>query len=108
MTSNISNYYIASNITGGSGPYFIQNVGVNSLTYFGLNIGLGNGINNAPFGTIFGQISNYTTGAANTFEFTLSDSSYPVALNRYISLVIKVTVADAIGGGGGGSSGAPE
>jgi hypothetical protein len=102
-TSNISNYYIASNITGGSGPYFIENIGVNQLTTFGLGIGLGIIFNGAPFGTIFGQMSNYNS-SPYTFEFTLSDSSYPVALNRYISLIIQVTVADQIGNGGGVSS----
>ena len=107
-TSNISNYYIASNITGGSGPYFIENIGANQLTNFGLNIGLGIINNGALFGTIFGQISNYASNATNTFEFTLSDSSYPVALNRYISLSIEVTVADEIGNGGGGSASGPE
>jgi hypothetical protein len=104
VTSNISNLYIASNITGGSGPYFIQNIGTNQLTTFGLDFGLGNTINGAPFGIIFGEISNYNS-SPYTFEFTLSDSSYPVALNRYISLDIQVTVADAIGNGGAASGG---
>ena len=80
-----------------------ENIGGNQLTTFGLGIGLGMLFNGAPFGTIFGQMSNYNS-QAYTFEFTLSDSSYPVALNRYISLIIQVTVADAIGNGGGVSS----
>ena len=100
--SNVMNYYIASNVTGGSGPYFIQDTNSPALNTYGLSIGTGSP---SPFGVVVGQMINYATFINYTFNFTLRDSSYPVALVRYISLSLRFTSTDNIGNGGGSGTG---
>ena len=102
--SNYNNYYIASNVTGGSGPYFLDSLDPAGSRLTNLNLTIGDGTT-TPFGQVVGLAAYYVATAINTFNFRLRDSSYPVALVRYISLSIQIYGADqGTGGSGSGSS----
>ena len=102
--TDITNYYIASNVTGGSGPYFLENTDPDGSKLSDITLFVGDGTT-LPFGLVNGEATLYTQYTNYTYNFTLRDSSYPVALVRYITINIELN-GDPSGGGGGGTGSA--
>ena len=103
ISADINNYYIASNVTGGSGPYFLENTDPAGSKLSDITLFVGDGTT-LPFGLVNGEATLYTQFTNYTYNFTLRDSSYPVALVRYITINIKLDGDPSGGGGGSGSS----
>ena len=90
--ATFTNYYVASNVTGGTPPYtFLDGDGTgvasNALSNFGLSIS--NNYTGFPqfFGLIAGTITNY--GSQNLFKVRLTDSTSPIPMVRNISFTFN-------------------
>ena len=92
--ATFTNYYVASNVTGGTPPYtFLDGDGTgvasNSLATYGLSIS--NNYTGFPqfFGLIAGTVTNY--GSVNLFKVRLTDSTQPIPMVRNISFTFNDT-----------------
>jgi hypothetical protein len=100
--SNINNFYIVSNVSNGSGPYYLTEIGSTgrTLSYFNLLFGGSDGKSSTDaisFGLISGKAGSpcnlFGANQSYTFNLRLSDSSYPVALYRNIQFTFTTTGA---------------